>query len=143
MRSFEYDLTDTQLVLQFAQACAQGGVANSGLIFDIMGDIHLEDMFRLRRALLARLAGEKPPVRPGALVRHKNPKALEYSVAGDGSRGFIVDRVLYRGHESEYAQRDEKWHITLQSVASRDPSQTFAVNDFDIIASAEPAIIQV
>ncbi len=107
MRTFEYDLPDKELVARFGKACAQSGVANSGLIIDMMSNVYVEEVLDLRRALLARLAGEMPPVRPGALVRRKD---LE-----DSSRGLVVERVLYVGFDPEYVQRNEFWHITTQS----------------------------
>ncbi len=136
MSIFAYDLTDTELLDRFAQACAESGTANAKLIYRVIGPSLTEDIKYLKGVLHARLAGQKPPVHPGDIVRFKKqPEFFGYELRGDKVQTFIVEQVLYVGHDPYLASKKEKWHITLRNVKAPSPFTSFHWEEFEKVAS--------
>ena len=91
----------------------------------------------LRGVLLARLDSETPPVRPGALVRHRDPEEFSRFLREDASRELIVEDVRYMGSDLFRGPRGEKWDIKLKDIG--DGTTWFPLNKFQIVAS-DPTI---
>ncbi len=136
MSTFAYDLTDRELVNAYSESLAKSAVANSGLCIDMMAASFAEQTQYLKGVLHARLAGQKPPVHPGDIVRFKKqPEFFGYELRGDKVQTFIVDRVLYVGHDPYLASKKEKWHITLRNVKAPSPFTSFHWEEFEKVAS--------
>ena len=102
----------------------------------MMASSFAEQAHYLKGVLLARLAGQKPPVRPGDSVRYKKqPDFFAYELRGDRVQTFIVERVIYVGYDLFLASKKEKWHITLCNVNTQSPFALFHWEEFEIVAS--------
>jgi hypothetical protein len=60
-----YEMTDQELVDEFMDACARAGASNSGLVIDFSAGSDRAEAHYFKGVLLARLAGMKPPLKPG------------------------------------------------------------------------------
>lgn len=139
MRTFEYDLSDKDLIRAFRDAYMKSRSPFGGQVYDPIGSYQAQEWAHtaqyLEGVLHARLAREKPPVRPGAMVQHrKKPQFFTYELRGDLVPTFIVEKVIYVGHDSFAASKKEKWHVVLKGNGS-NPDQTVAFNNFEIVAS--------
>jgi hypothetical protein len=126
MTKLAYDYTHMELVDAFVRAVAKAGVANSGLVIEIMGPHHAREARYLRGVLLARLEGQERPFTKGDRVRLKTRLAVS-SVNYDGGyyrrevhagKEYAVSRVFYDGIG--------KWSISLGEDADfRFPAEEF------------------
>ncbi len=60
-----YDMTDQELVDEFMNATARAGASNSGLVIDFSAGSDRAEAHYFKGVVLARLAGVKPPLKPG------------------------------------------------------------------------------
>lgn len=139
MRTFEYDLSDKDLVKAFRDASIRSRSPFGGQVHDPIGNYQAQEWANTARylegVLHARLAGETPPVRPGAIVRsRKQSNFFSYELRGDLVQTFIVEKVIYVGHDSFAASQKEKWHVVLRGDGN-NPDQVVAFNGFEIVAS--------
>jgi hypothetical protein len=58
-------MKDQELVDEFMNACARAGASNSGLVIDFAAGSDRAEAHYLKGVVLARIAGVKPPLRPG------------------------------------------------------------------------------
>lgn len=139
MSTFAYDLSDNELIKAFREACIKSRSPFGGQVHDPIGDHQAQEWARtaqyLEGVLHARLAREAPPVRPGAIIRHKQqPTFFGYELRGDLVQTFIVERVIYVGHDPFASQKGEKWHVALCNTKN-PPFQSLNWEEFEIVAS--------
>lgn len=63
-----YNWDNETLLTKFMRACMKAGVSGSGLCFDPSAADERADAFFLKRVILARLDGQKPPFQAGDTV---------------------------------------------------------------------------
>ncbi len=101
MSQWAYGLPNKELVEEFARACAQSGMSNSGLVIDVMGSVYYAEEVRyLKGVLLARLEGAKPPFGRGDIVKTKTGKnvySVEHAYSLPHNQRQIISRIYYDG----------------------------------------------
>jgi len=128
-------MTNEQLIQAFARTCAASGVANSGLVVDVMGPIHASEARYLKSVLLARLEGQKPPFNRRDLVESKSLQAVW---SADGARFSAtpgpheIFRVHYEGNG--------KWFLEFKDIPEgRLEAPRFPAEEFVLVCAATAA----
>lgn len=113
-----YEVPDEELVTRLMYASGQAGASASGLCLDVFAGIHIADMHYYKGAVLARLAGKKPPYEPDMQMAVCN----EQGVTGKSSEGgprlqfkgkYVIERVWYI---------KDDWYLELKGIEGRNTS---------------------
>lgn len=68
MEKWAYEMSNRELVNDFANACARAGISGSGLVIDCAAGYNFSEMHYLRGVMLARLEGKTPPFKRDDVV---------------------------------------------------------------------------
>jgi len=129
-----YELSESELVKEFRQACIKLGMSGGVLTFNPAEIWDMIEVEYLQGAVLARLRKLTPPFQPGDRVREDLPTKL----IGGAERGptpgeeHIVDRMFFDGerwlvswkghpHPLDRHQQRREWRFDATSLVLSPP----------------------